>query len=121
MDFQQLQSALLETGSLAEAAERLGVPLSALLREMDSPETRKRLDAEARAIYAESMRRLQRGISSAIDMLRSACDPATPAEKMPNKERIQAATSLLAQGNKAGQKYAAECRMQELEDAISRI
>lgn len=119
MDFDRLQFALLHSESLQDAAKSLGCSLSDLLAAINEPDTRRRLDQEARASYDESMRRLQRSIGKAIDTLRLAIDPSIEAEKRPTPDQCESAKTLLNQGLKAGKEYNDQTRLAEIERQLA--
>lgn len=114
MDRQKVKDALTDAPSLAAAAKRLGMSVSQLAALISDKSLRRELDAETRAIYHESIRRLQRS----ADRARAVLHKALTDGRISNGRR-NAAIAILQAADRTEEHYLRESVLSQLEDDIA--
>lgn len=116
MDFRRERalSALIESRTIAEAADRAGVSASTLYRYTSEPEFRGRLRAVSRTALAEASRRLSAESAEAVNVIAEIMTaPNTPAQV-----RLNAADRILQHAARLTERTDMLERLAELEGIV---
>lgn len=108
-----LETAILTSASLGDAASAAGLPLAEFLDRLADAALRKNLDAKTHTVYHESMRQLYLSAARAVTILQRA----SAGEDIP-KAQVSAAKALLVHSEKAREYFSLELKLRELEEAI---
>jgi hypothetical protein len=106
-------AALLTQRNQEESARAVGISIATLLRWQKRPEFQKAYLEARRAVYGQSLARLQQATGAAVStMLKVMLDPGSPASV-----KVRAAESVLGHSAKSIEMEEIEARLAELERA----
>jgi hypothetical protein len=108
-------AALLTQRNIEEAARESGISVRTLLRWLKEPEFDKAYREARRAVFKQSVARMQQACGAAVTtLLKVMVDPTTPAST-----RIRAADSILDHSEKSIEIEDIEARVADLETAAT--
>ena len=105
---------LLETPTIAAAANKIGVNESTLRRWRAEPEFQQALEDARREAYSSALYRIQAGLGKAVDALLAVVDD----DQAKPSARISAARTLLEHGHRAEDALEFRHRLAALEAAL---
>lgn len=112
---EKLITAMLDSGSLCEAARRSGVAESTARRWMASPTMREAYDTRRRALAEAALGALQSGMAAAVAKLRALMDDPGGGASV----QCRAALGILEHGVKTLETLDMEARIAALEEAVA--
>jgi transposase-like protein len=108
-------AALLTQRNIEEAAREAGISVSTMLRWLKEPKFDKAYREARRAVFKQSVARMQQACGAAVTtLLKVMVDPTTPAST-----RIRAADSILDHSEKSIEIEDIEARVADLETAAT--
>jgi transposase-like protein len=108
-------AALLTQRNIEEAAREAGISVSTMLRWLKEPDFDKAYREARRAVFKQSVARMQQACGAAVTtLLKVMVDPTTPAST-----RIRAADSILDHSEKSIEIEDIEARVADLETAAT--